>query len=176
LDLEATPHEYTSLSTEQTIIIVGAIVLTIWHLTRTRDDVLPIKHPSDTNSLSGDEGLSEDEYIAMSTAESEYIEIAKCYYAYDPCDQEGRLQQQHTFLRLEAEADALAAPIHRPRHPTAHSTNPTSRDPVTGYRHNAPQLNEMNAHTAPSGIQKRSPCRSNTPKKQQGDNPHLEKS
>jgi hypothetical protein len=34
----------------------------------------------------------------------------------------------------------------------------------------------MNAHTGPSGIQKRSRCRSNTPKQQQGDNPHLEKS
>jgi hypothetical protein len=148
------------------------MVLTIWHLTRTRDDVLPVKLPSDTNSLSEDECLSEDEYIAMNTAESEYIEIAKCYY--DPCDQEGRLQQQQTFLRLEAEAGALAASIHRPRHPTAHSTNPTSRDPVsTGYRHTATQLNEMNAHTGPSGIQKRSRCPSNTPKKQQGDKPHL---
>jgi hypothetical protein len=89
----------------------------------------------------------------MSTAESEYIEIAKYYY--DPCDQEGRLQQQQTFLRLEAEADALAASIHRPRHrqrhPTAHNTNPTLRGPVTGYRHTATQLNEMNAHTGPSG-------------------------
>jgi hypothetical protein len=47
----------------------------------------------------------------MNTAESEYIEMVKCYY--DPCDQEGRLQQQQTFLRLEAEADALAASIHR---------------------------------------------------------------
>jgi hypothetical protein len=35
---------------------------------------------------------------------------------------------------------------------------------------------DTNQHTGPSGIQKRSRCRSNAPKKQQGDNPHLEKS
>jgi hypothetical protein len=70
LDPETSPHaEYTSLSTEQAITIVGAtLLLTTWHLTRTRDDVLPVKFPSDTNSS------SEDEYIAMNTAESEYLD------------------------------------------------------------------------------------------------------
>ena len=81
--IEATPREYTSLSTEHTIIIVGAIAITIRHLTllSTRDDVLPTKYPKDTNSLSEEEGSPKDEYIAMSTAESEYIEIAKIVLA-----------------------------------------------------------------------------------------------
>jgi hypothetical protein len=73
LDLETSPHEYAQSgqkemdnqelettntpSTEQTIAIIGAIFLTIWHLTRTRDDVLPVELSSDTNSLSEDKEL-----------------------------------------------------------------------------------------------------------------------
>ena len=106
LDLEAPPHGYTqpgqnemdnkeldttnTLSTEQAIIIVGAIFLIIWHLTRTRDDVLPVKLPSDTNSL------SEDEYIAMNTAESEYIAMAESYYTQRPAIPKRNTLQRYT--------------------------------------------------------------------------------
>jgi hypothetical protein len=44
-------------STEQILLISSAIALTIWHLTRTRDDVPRVELSSETHSISEDEEL-----------------------------------------------------------------------------------------------------------------------
>ena len=63
--------------------VVVTIRVTIRYLAMlsTQEDILPTKYSKDTNSLSEEEDAPEDEHVAMSTAESEYIEMAKIILA-----------------------------------------------------------------------------------------------
>jgi hypothetical protein len=140
-------------STEQAILIIGAIILTIcWHLTHTRVDAPPLELSSNTHSLSEDEDLEHN-------------------YAPRPA-----IPHRDTFQRYEAFLLGLRG---RERSPLSddedlsdgcNTSDSGDTDDEVMYKDITYSCSvswrarNPDRHTGPAGIQKRSRCRSNTSK------------
>jgi hypothetical protein len=119
--------------------VVGAITLAL--------AIRFLRHPIDTSTGDGDKickpaGESEHDYEKGPNGRSGRPAVPR---DKRPCCDPRDRQQRQTYLRLEAEANGLAASVPRQLRPAARSTSPTLRAFVDQYRRTVAQLDEMDA-------------------------------